>query len=643
MQIQFSHNRPHYAYLFAWYGLLVGMLFVLGCTLAQSWVQFDSFSLNSLWRTQSELHWFWIIDAIPFLVGLGAFYRGQHQDLLLQSRLDRQNFIRELERRNQELDVKVQEQTREIQNAMSSLERAYAAKSEFLAFISHELRTPVNGLMGFLDLLRDTELTHPQADYVDTAHHSGEHLLTLINNVLDFSKIESGHIELESTDFELRTMLEDVVDMVSPVALGKEIELSLLISSTVPQMIKGDPTRLRQILINLVNNAIKFTEEGEITISVSVETLNAKQAIIQFQVRDSGCGITSEAQAKIFDSFTQATRSTTRQFGGTGLGLAIAKQLTEMMEGKIGVRSQPEVGSTFWFMIPFELSLLSPPNFYPIQDLSGKRVLIFINNDGSRESISQQLKDWALEVSILVSKADLVSVLSEAAQQHRAFDLVLVDGYLSPQDLQQSREIKSSDEHHSKLVKLVNLASFGKRGDAKSAADAGYDAYLSKPVRRDQLRECLAALLNEDSKQPKQLLTKHRLAESAAQKENCILLVEDNEINQKVTQAMLNKLGYRVDVAHDGEEALKAIEKHAYVLILMDCYMPVMDGFEATKKIRCHPEHGNIPIIAASGMSSEIEQAKCLQSGMNDSLIKPIKIESLKSCLDKWLENEKEA
>ncbi len=642
MQIQFSHNRPHYAYLFACYGLLLGLIFVLGCTLAQSWVQFDSLSLTSLWRTQSELHWFWTIDAIPFLVSLGAFYRGQHQDLLHQSRLDRQNFILELERRNQQLDVKVQDQTREIKSAMDRLERAYAAKSEFLAFISHELRTPINGLMGFLDLLRDTELTTPQADYVDTAHHSGEHLLTLINNILDFSKIESGHIELEAIDFELRTMLEDVVEMVSPVALGKEIELSLLVSSAVPQMVKGDPTRLRQILINLVNNAIKFTEEGDITIFVSVDSLDGKQTAIQFQVRDTGCGITSDAQAKIFDSFTQASRSTTREFGGSGLGLAIAKKLTELMHGQIGVRSQPAVGSTFWFIVPLELSFLSPPNFFPKQDLSGKRVLIFIDNDSNRESISQQLTEWHLDVSILARKTDLMRTLSEAAKQHRAFDLVLVDSYLSQQDLQHSREIKSSSEHHSKLVKLVNLASFGKRGDARSAADAGYDAYLSKPVRRDQLRECLATLLNEETEQSKQLITKHRLAESAAQKENCILLVEDNEINQKVTQAMLNKLGYRVDVAHNGEEALKAVEKHDYVLILMDCYMPVMDGFEATRTIRSDRNHTQIPIIAASGMSTEVDKDKCLESGMDDWLIKPIKMDALESCLDKWLEKEKE-
>jgi two-component system, sensor histidine kinase and response regulator len=637
---QFSHSRPHFAYLFAGYGLALGVVFVIGCTFAQSWVQFSSISLVSLFRTQAQLPWFWTIDVLPFLLALGAFYRGQHEDLVGQSRAERQVFIEELERRNIQLDKKVKAQTEALQSAFSKLERAYAAKSEFLAMVSHELRTPVTGLMGFLELLKDTDLSLPQADYVDTAHHSGEHLLTLLNNILDFSKIESGHLELESTDFEVRTLVEDVTDILAPIAVGKDVELTLLVSAGVPQMLKGDPTRLRQILINLINNAIKFTENGEIVIQILLEDLSAQGAKVRFEVRDTGCGIDLDVQSRIFDSFTQAQGSTARYFGGTGLGLSIAKQLTELMGGQIGLSSKPAIGSTFWFSVLMPISKLEPRPFPPIADLAGKRALLLMTRPNGKHDMQQQLTQMGLEVVSVEDQLAATVAIEQANAGGTDFDLVLIDGPGHQQDMLSAASITRLCSPETKLIKL---AGFGKRGDARAASQAGFHAYLSKPVGRQQLRDCVLSVLQRSENRPEQMVTKHRLAESEAQNERCILLVEDNEINQKVTQAMLKKLGYRVDVAKNGKEALASLEHNQYELVLMDCYMPVMDGFETTREIRRRDCGQHLPIIAASGLASEEEIQKCLASGMNACLRKPVKQQALESCLDKWLEKGKRA
>ncbi len=519
-------------------------------------------------------------------------------------------------------------------------EAASLAKSQFLATMSHEIRTPINGVIGMTGLLLDTTLTAEQRDYAETVRRSSDALLVIINDILDFSKIEAGRLSLENINFDLRTTVEDTLDVLAESAHRKNLELVGLIDATVPSFLYGDPWRIRQIMTNLIGNAVKFTEQGEVMLQLSVEREDDATATLRFDIVDTGIGIASDGRSRLFESFSQADSSMTRRFGGTGLGLAISKRLIEQMGGTIGMESMLGKGSWFWFTVPLAKQPTKPVIQQPVQDLTGLRVCIVDDNATNCQLLEQHVRNWGMIHRTAISGEAALAALSEASRIGRPFDLVLIDMQMPEMDgLELGRRMKADTNlQHTKLVLLTSAA---RRGDAKQAQTNGFSAYLTKPIRKHQLYDCLrlvAAQRDTDQTSSTSPVTIHSLSESQAHLKGRILVADDNIINQRVATKMLEKLGWHVDVVANGEEAVAALSRSDYRLVFMDCQMPEMDGFSATQAIRdLEGAIRHTPIIAMTANAMEGDREKCLAAGMDDYLAKPITITTLKTMLARWL------
>ncbi|SPP65174.1 hybrid sensor histidine kinase/response regulator [Nitrospira lenta] len=539
-----------------------------------------------------------------------------------------------------------------LDRALQEAQAATKIKAAFLATVSHELRTPMNGVIGMTNLLLDTTLAPEQRSYAETIRQCGEALLQLINDVLECSKIEAGKLELESIDFNLRTTVEDVLKSFAERAEAKGLELTCLIHAAVPTGLRGDPGRLRQVLTNLLGNAIKFTEHGDVTLQVYLEEETEGDALLRFDVTDSGIGISEDTQRKLFQPFVQADSSMSRRYGGTGLGLSISKQLIELMGGQIGVKSAPERGSTFWCTARFPKQSSSVLAILPLADLQGHRVLIVDDNESNRLILHHLVSGWGMQDVLAEDAASALARIEDAAQRGTPFDCAIVDIVMPGKDgLQLAAELQRLPS--AATLRIVVMTSLLQRGHAERARKVGAKGYLTKPVRHDELRDCLRTVLGmapasaetpqADEAVPR-LVTRHTLAELSTRRR--VLVVEDNSVNQKLAVRMLEKLGYRPDLVENGQEALTALDAGGYDAVLMDCQMPIMDGFEATAAIRRqeaagkrYSSAGHLPIIAVTANAMQGDRERCLASGMDAYLAKPIKLEDLRVTLARWIQS----
>jgi two-component system sensor histidine kinase/response regulator len=539
---------------------------------------------------------------------------------------------------NDELAAAMQE----AKDLASAARVASDAKSAFLANMSHEIRTPINGVMGMTELLLDTVLNASQRDYAQTILQSARALLTVINDILDFSKIEAGKLDLEEIELDLREILEEVMRLIAIQAHAKNLEVTAHVDSALPECLIGDPVRVRQILLNLCGNAVKFTQRGEIAVSVKVIDSDCNSRRLRFDVRDTGDGIPADRLKALFRPFSQVDATTTRRFGGTGLGLSIVKQLAELMGGEVGVDSCEGAGSNFWFtarLAPAIGSNRLRPS--PPTALKGQRVLVVDDNATNRDVLASQLKRCGIEAVCVASAEEALRTMKNSIGAGLGFQVALLDHQMPDCDGVELGQRINADPTLGQ-TRLILLTSCSHRGDGRRFAELGFAACLLKPVTQRDLIECFKLALSVTAEdwhsQTPPIITQQHLRQKRAREKRRILVAEDNVVNQKVVVRTLEKLGYRADVVKDGQEAVSAWESGLYDLILMDCEMPVLDGYQATRQIRSREKGGlHIPIIALTAHAIKGAELECRAAGMDDFVTKPMDRTQLAACLDRLL------